>query len=43
MINMMLELGFDESFGSVLMYIDNTPLLHVAGTAPTVLAQSRSR
>ena len=29
--NMMLELGFDESFGSVPLYIDNTSALHVAG------------
>ena len=29
--NMMLELGFDESFGSVPLYIDNTSPLHVAG------------
>ena len=29
--NMMLELGFDKSFGSVPLYIDNTSALHVAG------------
>ena len=29
--NMMLELGFDKSFVSVPMYIDNTSALHVAG------------
>ena len=29
--NMMLELGFDESFGSVPLYIDKTLALHVAG------------
>ena len=29
--NMVLELGFGESFGSVLLYIDNTSALHVAG------------
>ena len=29
--NMMLELGSDESFGSVPLYIDNTSALHVAG------------
>ena len=29
--NMMLELDFDESFGSRLLYIDNTSALHVAG------------
>ena len=29
--NMMLELGFDESFGSVSLYIDNTSTLHAAG------------
>ena len=29
--SLMLELGFDESFGSVPMYIDNTSALHVAG------------
>ena len=28
---MMLELGFDESFGSVSLYIDNTLALYVAG------------
>ena len=28
---MMLELGFDKSFGSVPLYIDNTSPLHVAG------------
>ena len=28
--NMMLELGFDESFGSVPLYIDTTSVLHVA-------------
>ena len=27
----MLVLGFDGSFGSVLLYIDNTSALHVAG------------
>ena len=29
--NMILELGFDESFGSMPPYIDNTSALHVAG------------
>ena len=29
--NMMLELGFDESFDSVPLHIDNTSALHVAG------------
>ena len=29
--SMMLEMGFDESFGSVLLYIDNMSPLHVAG------------
>ena len=29
--NMMLKLGFDESFGNVLLYIDNTSVLHAAG------------
>ena len=29
--NMMLELGLDESFGSVPLYIDNMSVLHVAG------------
>ena len=29
--NMVLELGFDESFGSVPQYIDNMSALHVAG------------
>ena len=29
--NMMLELGFDKSFGSVPLYIDNTSALHIAG------------
>ena len=29
--NMRLELGFDGSFGSVLLYIDSTSALHVAG------------
>ena len=29
--NMMLEMGFNESFGSVPLYIDNTSALHVAG------------
>ena len=29
--NMMLELGFDKSFGSVSQYIDNTSALHVTG------------
>ena len=28
---MMLELGFEEGFGSVPLYIDNTSALHVAG------------
>ena len=30
--NMVLELGFDESFGSVPIYIDNKSTLHVAGS-----------
>ena len=30
--NMMLELGFDEGFGSVPLYTDNTSALHVAGS-----------
>ena len=30
--NMMLELGFDESFGSVSLDIGNTSVLHVTGT-----------
>ena len=30
--NMMLELGFDESSGSVPLYIDNTSALHIAGS-----------
>ena len=29
--NMILELGFDKSFGSVPLYIDNTSALHIAG------------
>ena len=29
--NIMSELGFDKSFGSVPLYIDNTSALHVAG------------
>ena len=29
--NMMLELGFDESLGSVPLYINNASALHVAG------------
>ena len=29
--NMMLELSFDESFGSIPLYIDNTSALHVVG------------
>ena len=29
--NLTLELGFDKSFGSVPLYIDNTSALHVAG------------
>ena len=29
--NMMSELGFDESFGSVLLHIDNTSTLYIAG------------
>ena len=29
--NTMLELGFDKSFGSVPLYIDNTSALHNAG------------
>ena len=29
--SMMLELGFDESFGSVPLYIHSTSALHVAG------------
>ena len=29
--NMNLKLGFNESFGSVPLYIDNTSALHVAG------------
>ena len=41
--NMMLELDFDESFGSVPLHIDNTSALHVApATVPTVLAQNTS-
>ena len=28
---MMLELGFDESFNSVPLYIDNTSALHITG------------
>ena len=28
----MMELGFDESFGSVPLFIDNTSALHVAGS-----------
>ena len=35
--NMMLELGFDKSFGSVPLYIDDT-----SATVPTFLAQSIS-
>ena len=35
--NMMLELGFDKSFGSVPLYIDNT-----TATVPTFPAQSIS-
>ena len=35
--NMMLEVGFDKSFGSVPLYIDNT-----SATVPTFLAQSIS-
>ena len=30
--NIMLELGFNESFGSVPLYVDNTLALHVAGS-----------
>ena len=30
-LNMMLELGSDESFGSVPLYIDNTSALYVTG------------
>ena len=30
--NMMLELGFDESFDSALLYTDNASVLHVAGS-----------
>ena len=29
--NMMLELGFDKSFGSVPLFIDSTSALHIAG------------
>ena len=29
--NMILELRFDQSFGSVPLYIDRTSVLHVAG------------
>ena len=29
--SMMLELGFDQSFGNVPLYIDSTSALHVAG------------
>ena len=29
--NMVLDLGFYESFGSVALYIDSTSALHVAG------------
>ena len=29
--NIRLELGFDESFGSLPLYIDNTSALHIAG------------
>ena len=29
--NIILELGFDKSFGSVLLYVGNTSALHVAG------------
>ena len=31
----MLELGFDERFGSVPLYIDNTSALHVVGNRRT--------
>ena len=41
--NIMLELGFDENFGSVPLYIDNTSTLPSPATVPTVLAQSTSR
>ena len=34
--SMLLELGFDESFDSVPLYIDNTSPV----TVPTILAQS---
>ena len=30
----MLELGFDESFGSVLLYTNNTSALHVTDNCP---------
>ena len=29
--NMILDLSFDESFGSVPLYIENTSVLHVTG------------
>ena len=29
--NMTFDVGFGESFGSVLLYIENTSALHIAG------------
>ena len=40
--NMMSELGFGDSFGSVPLHIHNTSALHIAGNRTTVLAQSMS-
>ena len=34
--NMMLELGFKEGFGSVLLYIDSKSALHIAGNRPHI-------
>ena len=39
-LHMMLKLGFDESFGSVPLYIDNTSALHIAGN-PTYSARAK--
>ena len=41
--NMMLKPGFDESFGSVPLYIDHTLTLRIAGNCITVLAKNTSR
>ena len=41
--NMMLELGFDERFGSVPLYIDNTSALHIADNRTYIPRSNTSR